>query len=433
MRRGASRARAIVIALLCLLLLNPAPAQFELDTSRREALEAEIADYQELLEAREAEASAIEEALSQTSSNLQARIAERDEVSSQLAGLRSRHEALREEIRLLNEQLANTQERINGLLEDLEILKARISALLVNLYQQRAGRFAGILSQAESFHDLQVKNVYLSLLSQRDNQVVENLGATLDQLSLAQQQLRDQLATKEAAEAELVANEERLEEAEARLASIIAELESTRAGQMAQRQSLIEAQEEIEETLANLDQQLDDEIERLRAEEARLRREAAEAFLDERSRLLEQADELRQRRENLEMPLTAAPSGYVYPLAGHSILSEYGEDNNSYMALRAPVPNAAVVAVADGVVRGVAFLSANDGYMVSVAHSDRLSTVYTNLRPPIVQVGDRVTKGEVIGNLGGSTLVAPDVLKLWVQVTENGRSAFVDPAVALGF
>ena len=435
MSRGRAIVRTLGLGLLCLLLFNAASAQFDVDTSRREALEAEISEYRELLEAREAEAARIEEELSRTSSDLRARIAERDEVSSELAGLRSRHEALREEIRGLNQELASTQQRIEGLLADLEALKVRISALLVNLHQQRAGRFAGILSQAESFHDLQVKNTYLSLLSQRDTRVVENLSATLDELEAAQRQLREQIASKEAAEEQLVSNEARLEETEERLAAIIAELESTRAGQMAQRQSLIEAQEEIESTLANLDRQLEDEVERLQAERARLQREAAQAFLDEQRRreLLQQADEVGQRIENLTMPLTAAPSGYVYPLAGHSVLSEYGEDNNSYMALRAPSANAAVVAVADGVVRGVSFVSANDGYMVSVAHSDRLSTVYTNLRPPAVQVGDRVSKGEVIGNLGGSTLVAPDVLKLWVQVTENGRSAFVDPAVALGF
>jgi murein DD-endopeptidase MepM/ murein hydrolase activator NlpD len=50
-----------------------------------------------------------------------------------------------------------------------------------------------------------------------------------------------------------------------------------------------------------------------------------------------------------------------------------------------------------------------------------------------VKVGDRVTKGQMLGYLGGSTLVAPDTLKLWVQVTENGGSAFVDPARELGF
>ena len=434
-RTTVTRRRAVVVLLAVLLLLSPGPAQIELDTSRREALESEIAEYQELLEAREEEAAEIEAELDQTSSNLRERIAERDQVSSELAELRNRREALQVEIHDLGEQLAATQSRIELIMADLDQLKVRISALLVNLHRQRAGRFAGILSEAESFHDLQVKNTFLSLMSEQDTEVVENLSETIAGLETAQQQLNTQLATREAAEQELLANEARLESAEEELAGIIVELESTRAGQLAQRESLIEAQNELENALANLDRELENEIDRLRAQQERLQREATQAFLNEqrRQRLLEQADEVGRRIDNLTMPLTASPSGYVYPLAGHTILSRYGEDNNSYMALRASSDNAAVVAVQAGVVRGVSFVSANDGYMVSVAHSDTLSTVYTNLRPPVVQVGDRVSQGEVLGHLGGSTLVAPDTLKLWVQVTESGRSAFVDPATALGF
>ncbi|MEX2535676.1 MAG: peptidoglycan DD-metalloendopeptidase family protein [Trueperaceae bacterium] len=421
--------------LLVALLLGPHSAGAQLDTSRREALEAEIAEYQRLLQSRGEEAEEIEGELAETSGNLRNRIAERDEVSAELAGLRARRESLQAEIRTLTTRLEEAEVRIEAILADLDELKLRIRALLVNLHRQRAGRFAGVLSQSQSFHDLQVKNSYLSLLSEQDTDVVERLDSSRNELEQAQQQLSEQLVAREAAEQELLTNQTSLEAKEAQLASIIAELESTRAGQLAQRQSLLEAQDEIERTLSELDLQLEDEITRLRLEEERLRREAAQAFLDEqrRQRLLDQADALGQRIGNLTAPLTAAASGYVYPLAGHTVVSAYGEDNNSYMALRSASANAAVVAVQDGVVRGVSFVSANDGYMVSLAHSDNLSTVYTNLRPPLVQVGDRVSQGDVIGHLGGSTLVAPDTLKLWVQVTENGRSAFVDPAVALGF
>jgi septal ring factor EnvC (AmiA/AmiB activator) len=437
--------RRRTLALACTLALAmPAPlpttaafAQPEVDTRRQEALEAEIADYQRLLEARRGEVARIERELGDTRSRLRARIAERDRVSGELADLRSRREALQAEIHDLEGQLADTEARIDDILGDLESLKVRIRALLLNLNRQRSGRFARVLSQAESFHELQVKNYYLSLINTQDAEVVARLDLALADLEEAQGRLAEQLAAREAAEAELAANQERLEAAEAQLEGIIEELEATRAGQLAQQQALLEAQDEIERTLANLDQQLDVEVARLQAERDRLLRELRErqAFLAERERqrLRDQAADVDRRIENLTAPITAAPSGYVYPVAGHQIISRYGEDSNSYMALRASSANAAVVAVQAGVVRGVSFVSANDGYMVSIAHSDRLSTVYTNLRPPLVRVGDRVSQGQVLGNLGGSTLVAPDTLKLWVQVIENGRSSFVDPAVVLGF
>lgn len=438
MTANGNRFRHLLLALGTLLLLSPQPASFaqpEPDTSRRVELEAEIADYERLLESRRREAERIEEELGVTSGNLRQRVAERDEVSSELVSLRAQREALQAQIRDLEAQLEQTRERIDEIHADLEALKERVKALLLNLHRQRSGRFARVLAQAESFHDLQVKNYYLSLLSEQDASVMQRLDTARSELLAAQQQLSEQLAAQEAAAAELSSNEARLEAKEAELASIIADLESTRAGQLAQRQSLLEAQDRIEETLGDLDRQLEAEIARLRAERDRLLREAQEAYLAEqrRQRLREQAAAVDERIGNLTAPITAAPSGYVYPVADHAVLSRYGQDNNSYMALRASSANAAVMAVQAGVVRGVSFVSANDGYMVSVAHSDRLSTVYTNLRPPLVQVGDRVEQGEVIGHLGGSTLVAPDTLKLWVQVTENGRTAFVDPADALGF
>ena len=52
------------------------------------------------------------------------------------------------------------------------MLKVRIQALLVNLHRQRANRFGQVLARANSFHELQVRNYYLSLLAEQDVEVV---------------------------------------------------------------------------------------------------------------------------------------------------------------------------------------------------------------------------------------------------------------------
>jgi septal ring factor EnvC (AmiA/AmiB activator) len=351
-------------------------AQPQLDTTRREALEAQIAEYQRLLRSRAQEEREIEQALAATGEDLQARVAERDRVSSQLAALRTREQELLAEIGRRESQLAVTEEQIGAIMADLDTLKVRISALLINLHRQRTGRFARVLSKAESFHDLQVNNYYLSLLTEQDTDVVERLDATRAELQAAERLLSEQLAALETTGAELRANRARLEASEAELEEIIAGLESTRAGQLAQRQSLIQAQDQIESTLGDLDRRLESEIARLKEEEQRLLRQLQEAYLNEleRQRLREQAADVGARIENLTAPLTAAPSGYVYPVAGHTVVSRYGQDNNSFMGLRASAPYAAVVAVQEGVVRLVSFVSANDGFLVSVAHSERLAT-----------------------------------------------------------
>ncbi len=104
------------------------------------------------------------------------------------------------------------------------------------------------------------------------------------------------------------------------------------------------------------------------------------------------------------------------------------------MTLRAPTANAAVRSVQAGVVYTVNFVSANDGYLVAVRHSDDLITIYTNLQPPRVKPGDRVQQGEILGYLGGGTLVPSDELRFWAQVpNRSGSWAFADPAKLLGF
>lgn len=420
-----------VLALLLLLSLAAALAQPRADTSTREALESEIAQYERLLEQRSAEIATIEAELGETAAVLQQRIRERDNVSAQIADLRAQRTQLRAEIEQLEADLADTALEIERILADLDSLLERISALLVNLYTQGNNRYAAALSAASSYHDFQVRSHYLTLLTQQDVNLVNELNDTRAELLAAQQRQRDQLQAQAAAEENLRVNEEQLVVQQNTLAGIISELESTQAGQRAQQQALLQAQNEIESALGSLAGRLEAEIARLIAEEERLQREAAQAFLEERERsnLLRQAEDTRTRIENLTEPLLPTTSDYGFPVPGPTIASRFGQDNNSYLALRAANSNAPVTAIEAGVVQTVMLVSANDGYMVAILHGNDLLVSYTNLQQPLVTPGTRVSKGQLLGYLGGGTLVRPDILKLWVMV----GNTFVDPQARLGF
>jgi predicted RNA-binding protein len=59
--------------------------------------------------------------------------------------------------------------------------------------------------------------------------------------------------------------------------------------------------------------------------------------------------------------------------------------------------------------------------------------VYTNLQPPAVKYGDGVNAGDILGYLGGGTLIPEDVLRFYVRRTpETGEAVFVDPSPLLG-
>jgi septal ring factor EnvC (AmiA/AmiB activator) len=433
-----SRLLLLACALLAALLLaGSVRAQQQVDTSQRDALEREIEEYEQLRAARNRDIASIEEELGSTATVLQRRVAERDAVSRELAELRAERARLQAEIARLGEDLEQTEAEIGGIVANLESLQERISALLVNLFTQRSGRYAQTLTKAASYHDLQVRSHYLALLTRQDVSLIEQLDQARIQLLAAQETLAQQLAQQAAREEELRGTEASLTGKQQELAGIISELESTQAGQQVQRQALLQAQGEIEAALGDLGSKLSSEIRRLREEEERLQREAAQAFLEqrelEREKLLQRADETRARIENLTAPLLPASTDYSLPLASPSVVSRYGEENNSYLALRATAANAAVMSVEAGVVIAVSVISANDGYHVSVQHSNELATSYTNLQAPLVRVGDRVTRGQVLGYLGGGNLVPPDVLKLWVVVTQNGRTSFSDPQARLGY
>ena len=318
---------------------------------------------------------------------------------------------------------------------NLESFKGRIQSLMVNLYRQRSNRFARTLSQAQSFHELRVKNYYLSLLTEQDAALVKELNDTLAELQEAQTMLVQQLEERRTKEAQLKANEVELEDAKNKLEGIIAELQATHEGQLAQKQALLREQNAIEASLTDLGDKYQAEIARLREEEEQLRRQAAQAFLDqrERQRLLQEADQARTRIENLTTPLQPLSSGFIFPISGAVLISDYGDNNASFVALRADVPNAAVRSMQDGVVVQVALISANDGYLVAVQHSQDLVTAYTNLRRPLVAIGDRVAQGQVVGYLGGSSLLPNDILKLWVRISRNGQTSYIDPGRILGF
>ena len=133
--------------------------------------------------------------------------------------------------------------------------------------------------------------------------------------------------------------------------------------------------------------------------------------------------------EALTAPLLPSSSDFGWPVPNPVIVSRFGTDNNSYLALQAGSRFAPVQAIEAGVVVNVQNLSANDGFVVVVQHGQDLLVSYTNLQQPIVSPRERVTKGQHLGNLGGGTLVDDDVLKLWVMV----GSTFVDPQARLGF
>lgn len=430
-----SRRPSLLVTLPLFLLLAFATAQVELDSPERQELQGELARYQRLLAERAAELGQIEASLGETAATLRERISERDRVSNELAERRREREDLLAQIGALQGERAATEERVAELEVRLEGLKERTQNLLVSLYKQRGRRSVAGLAATTTFHELRVRNHYLGLLAEQDADVIVELDGVLTELSAERERLVLQLAEVQAAEEELAITEQALASSEERLSTVISELNATQAGQMAQQAALIEEQNQIESSIGTVSSQLEQEIARLHEEE-RKARQAAESFAQDRAKQLElqrEADEARARAEALSSPLVRAETGYILPFDEATLVSKYGERNNSYLGIRAPVANSAVRTVQTGRVAAITYLGANLGYMVAVQHGDGLMTIYVNLRQPLVELGDNVTQGDILGYLGGGTLTRSDVLQLYAQRTSAAGNTFVDPAPLLGW
>jgi septal ring factor EnvC (AmiA/AmiB activator) len=428
------RFAGLLVALALALVALPW-ASGQVDRSEQARLEAQIADGQRLLQARRAEIDAITRELGGTEAALRARIDERDRLSRQLAELEVQRVELERGLATLRGEVAAAEARVAELDADLDLVKDRVRGLLVNLHRQRAAGYGTSLARADSFHDLAVQQRFVGLLAAQDVALVGELDALIGELGRAREALAGQITSLEARQRDVAANAVALEDARGRLESVIAELRSSEAGQRAQQRALLEAQEELAAQLNRLDRSLAQEVARLQAEERALRQQA-QAFVDDRARrdaLEAQADATRSRIDNLTTPVPSPAQGYVAPLDDGVVVSRFGEGNNSYVSLRASAAGAAVRAVRAGVVFTVAPIGANDGFLVAVRHDDTTTTVYTNLRPPVVRTGDALERGAVLGYLGGGTLIPPDVLRFYVRRTDGaGNTQFVDPGPVLG-
>lgn len=429
----------LVRALLLLVALGGAVAALPsahaqaVSSAKKQALESDIQHANDQLKARQRQVAAITKELGNTAAELQAKVRQRDAVNKQLNDLEAQAAKLKGQLASLQAQRTKTEARIKDLSGQLDALKGRVKALFLELYQQRVARYANSLAHSKTLHQFQVNNYYLSLLTKQDVAVIDQLDTVLTQLQQAQSQLADEMASLNAKKAEIDKNTRDREAARKRLEAVIADLQKTKDGQLAQKQALLQEQNQIEADLKDLGQQLQAEIARLKKQEEQARAAAAR-YARNRDKQLQyqhQADEARARLDALTAPEKPLPTGFVMPLDHGKIVSKFGEGNNSYIAIKAPVPNAAVRSVQAGKVVAISYLGANFGYMVAVLHGGGLTTVYTNLRKPVVNLYDSVKRGQVLGYLGGGTL-SNDLLPFYARTDKGGTSAFINPAPLFG-
>lgn len=420
--------KRVLFAVLLLLSVASNVAQAQ----EQKVLEEQIAAYEEVLAAREAELTALAAQLSETNTQLDAQLAERDRLSEQIVRLSNRQSRIRAQTQRLQVQQRASGERVSRLSAQADGLQGQLQDLLTNLHKRRSGRYVGALVQTESLFKLRVRNYYLGQLTNQDVALLETFDTTTEALRQTRAQRARQVQALTQQSRELESTAQTLETAQASLEGVIGELSQSRAGQLAQRETLLQEQNRVEDRLTGARGSLAAELERLREEAARQAALAeAEPERPEDDTFAVEAERLERLIRGLDAPTPADERDFATPFPGAVVVRPYGQDGATDVWLRAEQPGTAVRAVRSGLVYRASVITANSGYTVALQHADRLVSAYTNLQVPVVQRGDRVEQGQILGYLGGG-IIAADILQLRIGRSEGFDLVYRDPAPLLG-
>ncbi|AEB12288.1 murein hydrolase activator EnvC family protein [Marinithermus hydrothermalis] len=373
-----------------------------------EALQRALQEAEQLKQQRLHETRALEEALAQLDAESRALAERLAQTEAEVTRLERERKTLEREIAALEQQVARVEGQIAAAETRLQTLKARMQQLVLTLHRERAGRYLPLL-QARSFTDLIVRARWIQYLGQRDVELVEELKALIAQLEASRKRLVALVQELNAKQAEHTQQLRALEAKRGEYQATLQALNQRKEAQQVRLAELLKAQEQLDQELARLQQQIQAERRRLEAE--------------------------RQKRQESARPVAAVfkpPQALVgrllFPVAGGRIARAYGTDGQDYEEIQAPKPAAPVRAAADGQVF-VTFYYGNLGWLVMIQHTDNLYTLYHNLQDPLVEIGERVEQGQLIGYLGGGALIPPDVLWFRVALEQDGAFRYVDPAL----
>ncbi|KHG66307.1 peptidase M23 [Thermus sp. 2.9] len=387
-------------------------------------LEAQAARARSLDQETARRIQALNRELARLSARVQGLLGEKARLEKEIARLEGERAQLRQEIGKLKEAVRETEGRIAKLERDLESLKARLQALMQSLYRERAGRYLPLL-RAQSFTDLAVRARWVGYLSAQDTALVRAFQGTLKALREERERLRLLLADLSQKEASLAETQAALERERQGLLITLAALQREEEGKRALLRDTLQERQQLQAELAALQARVLAERQRL----LELRRQEEERRRQEEARRAEAARRQAALRPQVVVPpppLPAQVGRLAFPVPGGRVLVPYGQEG-PFQVIQGPAPGSPVQAAAEGYVAGILYLP-NLGYTVMLVHTETLSTVYTNLQEPLVQEGEKVSRGQLLGYTGGGLLIRPEELEFRVAVRVGEETRFVDPA-----
>ena len=380
--------RAFLIALLLLLVADPASAQGAEQAAaeqRLRELRAEIAEYEQQLSLTRREETDASAALNELDREIKIR------------------EALiasyREQQSVLNGEALGIQRSMAQLEADLGELKEEYAEHARNAYMRgRTGDLALILS-AGSINKMIVRTRYLQRFTRQRQRKLEQIAETQQEMADRQAALDSSATRIQSLLAESRSEQQALARRKSQRAALVTTLRQKRTGlqtELDQRQQDVNRLESrIQEMIASAEAARRLEAERARAN-ARATGNAAAARAAEaaESAFVELTGSFRQNKGKLPWPASGVVTG-TFGTRTHPV---YGTKTRSIGIEISTTPTAPIRSVFAGRVERV-FAMPGYGTCVMLSHGD-YATIYANLSSVNVQQGQTVRAGEGIARAG---------------------------------
>lgn len=335
----------------------------------------------------------------------------------ELKDKRAYRRELQREIQSLTTKIKESNEKISGLNKDIKEKQAQIDKKLEEIADRldllrtrlRTIYMAGdtssleIILGAKSFSDLIDKSQMMKNVSDYDSNLINELQKKMDIISAEQKELKNKKEEVEKEKKSLEANKKKMnklsEENEKLIKELLDENEQLRLDMKANE----ERQKVLEEALDQYNKEM-----------------AAKARQERIAQLIEQQKQNRLNAQNDPEILDISENGeYVWPCPGYSYLTALFAEERYYgshgaIDIAGPgIYGANVIACAPGIVFSVNTTCPHDygkeascgcgggyGNYIMIDHLNGKISIYAHLSGLIVDVGDEVQAGQVIGYVG---------------------------------
>jgi septal ring factor EnvC (AmiA/AmiB activator) len=366
--------------LILLLIVNITEAQTtEKIRSKNEQLDDIRSDIEQL-----------EEKISDKSSKEKQTVKNLNNIKQQELLLQKLLLKLEDEEQTVAKNISNTQERIKSLEKEMTELREFYRDYVVWIYKNGSFSKLKYLLNSESLNQAVTRYKYLQAVTDKSQEVLNKLESNKEELDKLLVELKNQKQRKHR-----LAEEKKSE---------LAKLEAR--------------EEDKKKLLANLRQDktaLKNEIEEKRKAESQIKNLIAKLIEEERQRL--ESASKSSESEKIELDFNyenftnfeSLKGRLNWPVASGRITREFGENRNrslntitlNYGVDISTSKNANVHAVAGGYVSAINWIPSY-GSVIIISHKNSFKTVYGHVTDIMVQEGDKIESGKVLGKVDGS-------------------------------